>query len=98
MRLAQKTTSVRMKIAIQTILARMSQCPCKRVSPLLCLSVLTLASIGADGRFILVPLFKPISQMVKHKEDYDDLVYRLLGIFQHAVMIADMKGESYRAG
>jgi len=55
----------------------MSQCPCKRVSPLLCLSVLTLASIGADGRFILVPLFKPISQMVKHKEDYDDLVYTL---------------------
>jgi len=39
--------------------------------------VLTIASLGADGRFIPVPLFKPISQMVKQKEAYDDLVYKL---------------------
>lgn len=45
------------------------------MSPLLCLSVLTLASIGADGSFIPVPLLKPIGQMVKQKEDDDDLVY-----------------------
>jgi hypothetical protein len=64
--LALKTTSVRMKMAIQSILARRSQCPCKRVSPLLCISVLTLDSSGADGRFIPVPLLKPIGLMVKH--------------------------------
>jgi hypothetical protein len=37
----------------------------------------TLASSGADGRFIPVPLLKPIGQMVKHKEEYDNLVYKL---------------------
>src|SRR6266852_2431060 len=77
MRLAQKTTSVRTKMAIQTILARMSQCPCKRVSPRLCRSVPTRASLGADRRFIPAPLFKPIGQMVNQKEAYDDLVYKL---------------------
>src|SRR6266849_7248490 len=50
------------------------QRPCKRMSTLLCRSVLKLASLGADGRFIPVPLFKPISYMVKQKEDDDDLV------------------------
>jgi hypothetical protein len=37
----------------------------------------TFASSGADGRFIPVPLLKPIGQMVKHKEEYDNLVYKL---------------------
>jgi hypothetical protein len=39
--------------------------------------VLTRASLTADGRFIPVPLLKPIGQMVKQNEDYDDLVYKL---------------------